>query len=277
MKSFVAEAFRILFRIPLLRKRYFGIRKIFIEPLNLSKNLKKTIRTKSGLKMNLIVEDWIQEQLFYLGNYEVPEHNFLKRELKLGDVFIDVGANIGLHSMNASMLVGKEGRVISFEPFQRNYDLMARNIFDNDCTNITLEKTAISSSNKEMDLYYDESLKNFGAVSSYRKSLSPSEKVISTTLDSYIEEKSISKVNLVKLDIEGAEYPALIGMNKMLRRDKPTILIEIDQKLLKNTPYSKHQILEYLHDLGYVMYYIDIDGRLSFTNNRPNSFNFVFK
>lgn len=254
MRSILAEIFRILFRFTIFKKRFFGIHQRIISPLNLFEGVKKRFYFKNSILFDLCIDDWIQENLFFLGEYEAEELIFFENTIKEGDVFVDIGANIGLYTLYASNLVGNNGKVISFEPYGDNFRFLEHNVSLNNKNNIVLEKLAVSRAKKHISIAYDKKDANRGMASTYLKEFSHKELVDSISLDLYFEQKPIDKITFIKIDIEGGEYPALLGMQKTLSKYGPTILIEINKEILSLTPYTEQNIVQYLNQLGYRKY-----------------------
>ena len=276
MKSFFADLLRSLFRIKIINNRFYGIHRILIAPLKLFKGVQKTVRIENEILVCLEIDDWIQERLFLTGKYENAEISFLKKYIKPGFTVVDIGANIGLHSLYMCKLVGEQGFVHSFEPFQKNFKSLKRNISLNHFQNIALENIAVSDSASGIEVFYNSDTHNLGAVTMFPENQSYSERVNSITLDHYAHEKSIKKIDFVKIDIEGGEYPALMGMKKILISHSPILLIEIEPKILSRTPYTEENIINFLSENNYTLYSIDENGNLSKNKNLRKSFNFVF-
>jgi FkbM family methyltransferase len=168
----------------------------------------------------------------------------------------------------------KNAQIICFEPFPKNFKSLAKNIALNGLTNVQLEKKAIGDKEGTIDLYYDEEEMNLGMVTTKPLEKGIKEKVTLVSLDSYLKDHPVPRIDLIKIDIEGFEYPALLGMKHTLTTLHPTILIEI---LDGND--SENQNLkcnEFLTDLGYKKYFIDDHGKLSENEINPNRMNYVF-
>lgn len=251
MRNLLAELFRNLFKIPFFRKRYFGFHQHIFNPYQLFVSVKKQIVYRENIRLQVHLSDWIQQQLYFLGDYEKPEIDYLSDFLKPGDVFIDIGANIGLFSFNASKIVGDEGKIYAFEAFPPNYKQFKENILLNKFENIITENKAISSQNSTMEIFYNEKDNNIGMASAFLKNFTSKEIVESTTLDQYSEDHHIDKINLIKIDIEGGEYDALLGMNRILTELKPHILIEINHKTLLDSGHSEMEIINLLSKFNY--------------------------
>jgi FkbM family methyltransferase len=227
--------------------------------LNLFKGVHKRILYRNKFLLLLEIEDWIQQNIYFLNEYEEREIRFVEQYLKQGDVFIDVGAHIGLFSLVASGKVGQEGRVYSFEPTKKNLSSLQNHIHTNQIGNIIAEPLAVSDKEQELNLFLDENKMNSGSATSYTDSFTKKETVLSTSLDHYFANKKTPPVKLIKIDIEGGEYLALLGMKNILKKDKPALLIEINHQ-----PHYGHDNLEaFLSGLGYKKYFIAEDSSLA--------------
>ncbi|MFB6318899.1 FkbM family methyltransferase [Saccharicrinis sp. FJH54] len=273
MKVILAGIFRFLFQNRFFKKRFFGIHKRIFNPLNLFRGVERTIRFH-GIKLNLRIDDWIQENIYFLGEYENAElksiHNFLTKEA----VFIDIGANIGLYTLYASKLTGSQGKVISFEPFPFNHDALVKNVSLNGFTNITCEKMAIGRKEDHIKLYYNENEHNLGMVTAMPVDNGITEDVQVTSLDTYLQAHPVPKIDLIKIDVEGFEYDCLEGMKKTLLKYKPNLLIEI---LADNSSGQNDKSHTLLKELGYHKYYIDDAGNISLNETNPQRRNYIFK
>lgn len=251
MKNILAGIFRLLFRIPLFRNKYFGFHKHLFHPYHFFSKVKKQIIYRENIKLNISLDDWIQQQIYFLGDYEKPEIDYLYETLKSGDIFVDIGANIGLFSLNASNIVGESGHVFGFEAYGSNHGQFEANIDVNNFQNITAEKIAISDKKNFIDILYHDKDKNIGMASAYLKDYTSKESVKCVSLDSYFADNKVDKVDLVKIDIEGGEYDALLGMSKIMSELKPKILIEINKETLDNSNHSEEELLHLLKNYNY--------------------------
>mgnify|MGYP003625066321 CR=1 FL=1 len=128
MRTILAKAFRIIFKIPYFRKHFFGFHKRIFSPLNLFKDVTQKVKIYNNIFFILHIDDWIQENLYFLGEYERAELKILNKFLINGSVFIDLGANIGLFTLHAASLVGENGSIICFEPFSKNFKILNQRI-----------------------------------------------------------------------------------------------------------------------------------------------------
>ena len=271
MRVILAELFRLLFRSPFFKKRFFGIHKRIFSPLNLFKGVVRTVPFK-GLRIVLHIDDWIQQNIYFLGDYEKAELNSIENFLQEDSNFIDIGANFGLYTLYASRIIKDKGQIISFEPFSQNYNALSRNATLNNLTHVCLEKIAIGEQADTIHLYYDEQEQNLGMASAKPVENGIKEEVPVTSLDLYLKDKSLSKIDLIKIDIEGFEFAALRGMKETLEAYSPALLIEI----FDNDAYNSNEVQSFLENLGYQKYYIDDKGNVQKTEVNPNRMNYIF-
>ena len=251
--SLVAPLFRLLLSFKFFRKRYYGIHKRIFLPLDLFKGQSIIASYDKTLKLKLDLDEWIQQQVYFLGVYDEKGINFLKKILKKGDVFVDVGANIGCYTLVAAKLVGNFGEIHAFEPVSDIYDRLVFNTQLNLFENIFVNKNAVHEKAEWLTLRLSDQ-KNLGMSSIFPHDSESglTEKVKAISLDAYVKEKKIRKADLIKIDIEGAELYALRGMRETLHNMKPVVMMEIAQNVLENSIFSSDEIFSFMKDSGYM-------------------------
>jgi FkbM family methyltransferase len=212
----------------------------------------KLFKKKIFFELNL--DDWIQCQIYFLNKYEDYEINVVSEVLKEGDIFVDVGANFGLYSLWSSKIVGDNGKVFSFEPFETNLSSLKRNIELNSLSNIIVIDKAVTNKNSDIQLFFNERDQNLGMVSSFNFDNGISTNVKTISLDNFFSENKISSLKFIKIDIEGGEYLALLGMIETLKKYRPIVQIEIDDSILDFTPYNKDDIFCYFKNIKYEVF-----------------------
>lgn len=257
----VAAFFRFLFKSNFFRKRYFGIQKKIFDRYNLFKSEKVINDYDGNIKMNLSLKDWIQKQIYFLGYYDKIGIDCLKHHVKNGDVFIDIGANIGSYSLIASKEVGESGKVIAFEPINSIYSKLKKNIELNEAKNIEILPLAVYNEKKQINLFCSN-LENEGMSSIIENDQCSGkiETVEAIKLDNFINENNIQKVDFIKIDIEGAELPALQGMVETITKNLPLVLIEISESVLTNAIYSADDIINFFKNHNYQLFQIKENG-----------------
>ncbi len=158
------------------------------------------------------------DRLLCHGSYEPAMEKTLKRCLKPGGIFIDVGANEGYFSIIASRLVGHTGKVFAVEPQARLQKILRENVELNGCKNVTVVPLAISARGGDLRLLLSPST-NTGSSSMIRatKYPLPGQLIHSCSLFELFDHYKISHCDLVKIDVEGYEGEVLEGATELLK------------------------------------------------------------
>jgi FkbM family methyltransferase len=170
-------------------------------------------------------------------------------------VAVDIGANIGCYSLLLAQYVGDKGYVWVFEPDPGNFAMLKRNLKENNCTNIKAVNSAVGARSERRDLYLSRS--HNGDHRLYpqdgRRSTLPVDVV---ALDEFFS--VTDRIDLIKMDIQGAEGLALAGMNRILRDNSQlTILMEFWPTGLTQAGFVPGQLLTDLQAMGFALELID--------------------
>ncbi len=164
-------------------------------------------KTFFGAKISCNIRDFIQRRIYFFNLYEPNLTYFLVHTLQAGDVVVDVGANIGYFSLLASKLVGPSGKVISIEAAPETFDLLRRNHDRNACGNVEALNVAATLNETTVEIVRRDA-RNIGS-NEIRISSSPKPDGVPGRPVSAIMGGDISRVRLIKIDIEGSEVPVL--------------------------------------------------------------------
>lgn len=192
--------------------------------------------------------------------FEVVE--LFSRVLKPGDYAIDGGANIGFFTLLASVLVGKEGHVLSVEPGVNNLPSLKANIKLNKLTNIEIVPQPLWSKHELVQLHLcSDGSKNSMAPHDGTRGASLLEAVM---LNDYATEEICPQLRLIKLDIEGAELDALKGGTGFLSdpHQCPYIVMELNIEALPKFNASIERIRDFMRGFGYSMFMLNFNGAL---------------
>jgi FkbM family methyltransferase len=193
----------------------------------------------------------------YASGYEIETVLVMKKFLKDGDTFIDVGANIGYVSAIAAGLVGKSGQIHCFEPVPAYFQKLQRFAEMNNDYNITLNNSALGD--KKTITYIDISdYHNIGWNTMVpglmkKRMLGETIEIPVGRLDDYLFERKLRHVTMIKIDTEGYEFPVLLGLTAFLGISKPlpVILCEILPEAYPLLGYTLIQIKEFMAQFGY--------------------------
>jgi FkbM family methyltransferase len=210
-------------------------------------------------------DDAMSATLFAVGVWEPEETHFIEKTLKPGMVFADVGANIGYYTVIASGKVGSGGKVFAFEPDPKNFALLQENIDTNGCKNVVAVQKAVTASGENLILY--RSNNNFGDHRVYEpqnESLAgctrSAIRIESVSLDQYFD-LNLTRVDLLKMDIQGSEYDAFIGMRKLVERNPNIIILtEFWPRGLMQAGASPPVFLDEVRKSGFKIFQVDAQG-----------------
>jgi FkbM family methyltransferase len=249
--------------------RYFNA--ILFRKFVYSKTKKeKEIQCKTffGVDMNVLLPS--STDIYLTGGKshetEIRLAKFLIQNLKANDTFLDVGAHYGYFSLLASKLVGEKGNVFSFEPSPTTFNILNKNQLPH--ANIKVNNLAVSDVNSTLTFYefpnlYSEyntldvsQFENEPWFEEYR----PKEITIDAiVLDDFLKKENI-QFKVVKIDVEGAEFQVIGGMEKYLEKHSPVIIMEYLSDVRGNEEHIKAE--QFLYNLGFEPYLIDDSGKL---------------
>jgi len=200
------------------------------------------------------------------GCYEPGTKELLATLLRPGMIVLDVGAHVGYYTLLAARMVGPHGRVYAFEPEPENYALLAKNVALNGFSNVRLVPKAAMATSGTASLFISAQGNDRHSVFPNPRSLrrETSREVACVALDDFLQAEGWPPVDLVKLDIEGAEPLALDGMGRLLAQAAgPKLIVEFAPETLQNGGTSPQGFLEKLNTLGLAVSTIQSDGGLS--------------
>ena len=230
-----------------------------LRPAFVASFIKKLLRIKRYVVQTRYGRFFI-DPLSNFGDSLLSEHGYephmvdtLKQILKDGDTFLDIGSNEGFFAILASKLVGSSGRVISVEPQTRLQSVIFRNIYENNAYNVNVFQKAISDSVGMATLALSPDM-NTGSSGIFQttKYKNPTEMIPQTTLSELLSLLNIDKVKLMKIDVEGFEYEAILGSKSIFEEGIiENIALELHPSILKKRGKLEADILDFLEINGY--------------------------
>lgn len=211
------------------------------------------------LRLRIYPGNEVFRSIFVRGIYDPNMVVVLNALLPSGGVLIDIGANMGYCSLLMSRTVGEDGKVFAIEPSERDFLRLIDNVSLNKLNNVGVYRLAISdiSGEVEISIASEErsSLNTLGTEFS-NKGIEKlrTEKVEATTLDRFVEQEEIDKIDVIKMDIEGSELKALLGAKDSIEMFRPALILGINKNSLKANGSSVEEIEKILRDLRYKTY-----------------------
>lgn len=193
--------------------------------------------------------------LRFFGSYERQIRAVMRRVLRPGSVALDVGANVGWHTLLMSRLVGSEGRVLAVEANPSVRSMLEKHLSLNNAGNVRVIPFALAAKAQTLDFVGPE-FDNPGAgdghvASSEETSSGRTIKVEAVTADALVREQDLDRLDFVKIDVEGFEWPVLQGAREFLARFRPVVVFEFDANYAGRGEGSPAELAEYFNGLNY--------------------------
>lgn len=238
----------------------FSIGKDFAWDFTSWRVLNYKTRTKFGSIMVGNTQDIIQKYIYYFGTWEPHISIFISSRLKPGDIFIDIGSNVGYYSLLASNLVGTNGKVVAIEASPKVFDTLQKHIALNDADNIRAICYAVSNERTRLVIHHGES-SNIGSTSivrNFKESFHPDLEIEAAPLGDLLSHEEITKARMIKIDVEGAEWLVIEGMAQIfpLLNDDVEILLEVSPEMLVQFDKTINDLLDILGKYGFYAYIV---------------------
>lgn len=204
-----------------------------------------------GLRFKLDPSQYVDCEILRYGVFEPYSVSWVKQILKPEMVVVDVGANFGYYSLLCSSLVGERGHVLAFEPSARFRNRLDEHIKMNNLHNITVVDRGLSDKEEELSLFLGGDSASFHWVGNSEPL--GAERVTLTTLDKFVRMHGLTRLDFVKVDIDGHEPRFLDGARETLMTYRPIILIEFMQLALMKAGSSVEDLAERLQGMGYLL------------------------
>jgi FkbM family methyltransferase len=202
----------------------------------------------------VLPNDSLGKALIENRDFEPHFYNVVKNIVKDGDTCLDCGANLGYHTVTLSKLVGRTGKVISFEPLRIIYQQLNGNVFLNDLRNVYCLNAAVGNERKLIQMDYvdvDATQINIGAT----KVGVGGDVVEMVRIDDIIS----NGVSFMKVDVQGSELLLLAGAETLIKNSRPIMFVEVENNWLRCFNESSESLLNKLLSLDYILARINTD------------------
>jgi FkbM family methyltransferase len=208
----------------------------------------------NGCRIECDLAEHVQRHVYFWGLSEPVEAWLFLRLLSRGMTVVDGGANIGEYTLLAATAVGEAGTVHSFEPIPDNFTRLRGHVAVNGLHNVRMQQAALWDRTTTLTLGRQAGQPGHGGAWSAGAQSGTVESVPAMSLDDYVAAEAIERVDMVKLDIEGAEPNALQGMLRTLEQDQPLLLVELHQAARASSTAAA--VMALLAPLGYRLWRI---------------------
>jgi FkbM family methyltransferase len=193
----------------------------------------------------------IQSYMYFIGEYERNETKRFIHSIHIGDVVMDLGANIGYFSLIASKRVGLNGHIYSFEASPKIYESLYKNCSLSINKNISPLNFAVTDKEGVLKFNLPLNPQEQGSGSLSSNDMGDIE-VAGINIDKFVEKEKLTKLDFIKMDIEGAEVKALLGMKATISTYKPKILFEFSPSRYEELEITQFEsLVKLMKDLKY--------------------------
>ncbi|MGE5219859.1 MAG: FkbM family methyltransferase [Chloroflexota bacterium] len=240
-------------------KRYLWAR--VIDPYFAWKSHPFVASTLSGIKMKGDAKDIIPQYIYYFGIWEPHITRWVSRCLAPGDTFVDVGANVGYYSLLASRLVGKSGTVVAIEASPQTVDDLLVNLELNGASNVRVINVAASESEGTAKIYRGHEYNTGLTTTLEGRGFDLEGEVHAAPLSAILKYEELQAARLIKIDVEGAEWSVVAGMESLIKGTRPDleIIIEVNPELLARRGKTPAELLKPFLSAGYHTYLLEND------------------
>jgi FkbM family methyltransferase len=182
---------------------------------------------------------------YWLGSYEIRKRQVFEREIKPGMVVFDIGANVGFYSLLAAQLTGKAGKVYAFEPLPRNAEYIHKHVALNKITTIAVFEVAVGDKNGEA--WFEPGV----SIATGHLSETGTIRVRQVSLDTLMAEGLLTRPDVMKIDVEGAEYDVVRGAQEIIQAYRPLIFLDTHDRT------AHTDTIGFLAEMGYQFEQID--------------------
>lgn len=235
----------------------------------------------NGARIELHPTQFVSRQIFLFGVFEPREARCFQALIEPGMTVIDVGANIGQYAMLAAARMDENGHVYAFEPAEDNFQILRRNVERSGyATRVSLFKEAVAAASGKRDFVLAS---DGGSNALWNPGANPdnagqTRTVKCRSLDDFVTEHRLARVDILKIDVEGADYEVLKGSRKTLEVHRPILFVEFAERLLEKFAATPKEMLDLISAFGYRAYLFSPRGlRLLESGDDISNLNLFFK
>jgi len=234
-------------------------------PLGLARLLRPAVpvwvELEPHVHMRLDPSDYLDHTILVTGAWEPDTWNGLSQSIPKGGVFVDLGAHVGYYSLKAAAMVGPSGRVLADEPNPETLRKLRANIRESGAAQVVVEPVACSDSEGVVDFFAspreNTSASSMSKVNAAQgNSVSATYRVRTRRLDDIVRESGVTRVDVIKIDVEGAELLVLKGAGETLDRYHPVVEVELIDEQLASMGASSAQVIAFLRSHGYAVRHV---------------------
>ncbi len=220
------------------------------------------------------IDEEVGRDIYFYGEYEKKEAEYVLSEIRETDTCFDLGANVGYYTLALARRVSL-GSVHSFEPVPVNYHILSTNVLLNGLKNVRVNQTAIGRRTALASFTVTDDSAFSSMQDTKRKAIGENIEVHVSTLDSYCDSNNIHKIDFLKADVEGAENEVLQGAHNILSnpsRRPRLLMLELVEPMLQRFGSSIDEVVQLLAEYGYSPFVCGPDRLMPFVREHYTTY-----
>jgi FkbM family methyltransferase len=213
------------------------------------------VEVEPHMTMLLDPMDFVQRHIIETGVWEPETWRCVAEHIGSGGVLVDVGSHVGYYALKAAQVVGPGGHVLAIEPNPDTLQVLRANVEANGGSMIEVDPVACSDSEGRVELFAagraNTGASSMSSTNAARGGAGKSFWVRTRPLDALVQESRVTRVDAIKIDVEGAEFLVLKGAQQTLDRYHPVVTVEMDEDTLNNMGTSCAQVTQLFRAHGY--------------------------
>lgn len=276
LKTIILSPIRNLFKIPFLEKWILKktngkeYNNFFVKLLPNNKSYKKESyrnAERENIKYRLDISDYMEYTLYF--GIKAESRATLLSLIKEDMIILDIGTNIGETLLNFAK-INTKGINYGFEPVPYLYQRAKHNISLNNFENIILNNIALSDKKEKLFFHIPQN-NNSGGIAMSKNAQQGMLEVEAMTLDNFVSNQNIEKIDFIKIDVEGFEMNVLKGGSETLTKMKPQMFIELVDNHLKRQNTSSKEVILFLKNIGYKIHHAQTKEKINENFNFQNT------
>lgn len=222
-----------------------------------------------GLAMHVDTGSFLEWYIYFYGHFRPEVSKLLNRMLRPGHVAMDIGANIGMHTVIMGNRVGPTGRVFSFEPDPHPFGRLKRNLALNGLDFVECHQAALSAKSEKRKFFlHDESIGNYANASFYSDNIGKDTGAIEVdvlSLDDFVAQQNLERLDVIKLLAQGEEWNVLQGGRETIARFRPKIFFLYEPSYWHRQNLKLMDAVAFFKQYGYTTYVVEFGPRREVT------------
>jgi FkbM family methyltransferase len=227
-----------------------------------------------GMSVLVKANEDVGREIYFFQDFESEESKYILENIRETDICVDVGANIGFYSLSFAKKAVR-GEVHCFEPVPLNFHMMAVNVLANAFSNVSMNNCAVGDVNCETEFCVAQDGAFSSLINTGRKVVSEILKTRVLTLDSYCRERNLTRIDVLKVDVEGAEMAVIRGATEVLsdpKRRPHLVMLELFEPMLQQFGSTLAQVEELMSGYGYRPFVLIEERLVPFTTSHHDRF-----